>query len=341
MKSKLSETLNPINASFERESIYKALIIGLISLFVCSTLFYYFESPYNNDLSYFDSIWWGFVTWSTVGYGDYYPITLGGRIVAYILMVIGVGAFGFVTAGATSVFIENRIKKGKGLLNMNLKNHIVIIGWNNRSKIIIDEILSQDPIAKIVIIDESESITFDNPNIYFVHGDSMEDEVLHRANIKEASKAIVLANRTLDNANSVDSKSVLTCLAIDSINPDIHLVAEVLKEEYERHFSRAHVNEVIISDHMSSRIIALSVLSQSINPALKELISFNSGNSIYECKVDSSYINKPFKDLVYNYLTEKNAIVVGISNKGLNLNPDKDTVLQENDTIIYIRKDKI
>jgi len=202
-------------------------------------------------------------------------------------------------------------------------------------------VVANDPNIKIVIIDEIESISFDSPNLYFVHGDSMEDEVLERANIKEASKAIVLANRKLDDENSIDSKSVLTCLAIDAMNPNIYLVAEILKEEHERHFSRAHVNEVIISDHMSSRVMALSVLSKVVNPALKELLSFNSGNSIYEYKVESKYIDKPFKELAYDYLVEKHAIVVGISNENVSLNPDKDTLLKENDTIIYISKDRI
>ena len=40
-----------------------------------------------------DAIWWAWVTITTVGYGDYTPVTTGGRIVAMILMVIGVGIF--------------------------------------------------------------------------------------------------------------------------------------------------------------------------------------------------------------------------------------------------------
>ena len=40
-----------------------------------------------------DAIWWSWVTITTVGYGDYTPVTTGGRIVAMILMVVGVGLF--------------------------------------------------------------------------------------------------------------------------------------------------------------------------------------------------------------------------------------------------------
>ena len=60
-----------------------------------------------------DSLWWAFVTVTTVGYGDFYPVTFGGRLLAGVLMVIGVGLFGTFTAWVASWFINEEEEKEK------------------------------------------------------------------------------------------------------------------------------------------------------------------------------------------------------------------------------------
>jgi voltage-gated potassium channel len=52
-----------------------------------------------------DSVWWSFITLTTVGYGDLYPITAGGRIIAVITMIIGSGLFGTFISLVGSSFL--------------------------------------------------------------------------------------------------------------------------------------------------------------------------------------------------------------------------------------------
>ncbi len=53
-----------------------------------------------------DALWWAFVTVTTCGYGDFYPVTGAGRLIASVLMVCGIGVFGTFTAYIASMFVE-------------------------------------------------------------------------------------------------------------------------------------------------------------------------------------------------------------------------------------------
>ena len=53
-----------------------------------------------------DALWWAFVTVTTVGYGDKYPVTHGGRIIAAIAMTAGVGLFGTFTGFVAAWFLK-------------------------------------------------------------------------------------------------------------------------------------------------------------------------------------------------------------------------------------------
>lgn len=52
-----------------------------------------------------DAIWWSFATMTTVGYGDTYPVTAVGRVVALIMMLIGISLLGVVSATMASTFV--------------------------------------------------------------------------------------------------------------------------------------------------------------------------------------------------------------------------------------------
>ena len=67
--------------------------------------------PTSNIKTPSDALWWSIVTITTVGYGDRYPVSDGGRIVAAILMIVGVALFGTFTGFVASLFVEPDIKR--------------------------------------------------------------------------------------------------------------------------------------------------------------------------------------------------------------------------------------
>ncbi|MGA1837498.1 ion channel [Herbiconiux sp. 11R-BC] len=62
--------------------------------------------PTANIHNFWDALWWAFVTITTVGYGDYTPVTHTGRLIALGLMISGIALLGVVTASLASWFVE-------------------------------------------------------------------------------------------------------------------------------------------------------------------------------------------------------------------------------------------
>jgi voltage-gated potassium channel len=53
-----------------------------------------------------DGVWWAFVTITTVGYGDHFPVTNLGRQIGFVVMVLGVGTFGVLTGFLANAFLS-------------------------------------------------------------------------------------------------------------------------------------------------------------------------------------------------------------------------------------------
>lgn len=64
---------------------------------------------YFEEMSFQDAVWWSFVTTTTVGYGDLSPGTLPGRVIASLLMLIGIGLIGSLTSTITSYFLNETV----------------------------------------------------------------------------------------------------------------------------------------------------------------------------------------------------------------------------------------
>lgn len=71
------------------------------------------NDPNSNIKTAEDAIWWAYVTVTTVGYGDKFPVTTEGRFIAAILMTAGVGLFGTFTAFIASWFVVDKDTKSE------------------------------------------------------------------------------------------------------------------------------------------------------------------------------------------------------------------------------------
>lgn len=98
---------NKAQGAFTTVSILAVILIIFSSISVLQ-----FETdPNSNIKTAEDALWWSYVTITTVGYGDKFPVTTGGRIIGVFLMTGGVGLFGTFTAFVSSWFLADKKKE--------------------------------------------------------------------------------------------------------------------------------------------------------------------------------------------------------------------------------------
>jgi len=91
-----------------QSALYVVGFLVIVVLEVSALLMLPFESqsPDANITSAGDVLWWGVVTITTVGYGDQYPVTTGGRVVGVFVLAVGVALFGTFTGFLANAFLS-------------------------------------------------------------------------------------------------------------------------------------------------------------------------------------------------------------------------------------------
>lgn len=95
-----------------KEQIFLFIFVTLILVYFAAVGIYYFESEAQPEhfSSIFDSLWWAIITLTTVGYGDVYPITVGGKVFTFVILMIGLGIVAIPT-GIISSALTHAVDK--------------------------------------------------------------------------------------------------------------------------------------------------------------------------------------------------------------------------------------
>lgn len=96
-----------------KEEILLFIFVTLILIFFSAVGIYYFEHEAQPEYfsSVFESLWWAVITLTTVGYGDVYPITVGGRVFTFFILMIGLGIIAIPTAIISSALTKSMDRK--------------------------------------------------------------------------------------------------------------------------------------------------------------------------------------------------------------------------------------
>ena len=288
------------------------VLFGLIATWILGAVTISLIEP-GSFSDFKNSLWWTIVTMTTVGYGDMAPTTIGGRILAIIIMFFGISLIAIITGTISSIFTTKKIMEGKGLGKITFKNHTLICGWNNNISNLI-ELLIRSNTHDIVLINEETEDNINNilsnynkEDIRFIRGDFTLDATLENANAALANNAIILNGDEIVN----DEKIILATLSLKKISPKIKVVAQLNNQEKIAFLKRANVDVVLTNHSFESFMTTSHITNPSVAHAIEHIIDKDASNNIKNRSIPDKFIGKSFSELFNYFYNEKKEICIG------------------------------
>jgi len=325
-----------------KENLGRLVIVtfGILAIGTIGMILFEKGSAESNIKSSRDAIWWSFVTVTTVGYGDFYPTTIGGRIIGAVVMIFGIGFLGMFTATIASIFVERKLRQNKGVKALkDMKNHILLCGWNYTANEVISEIHAEDKTKEIVIVANLDEKPVGDAHVEFVRGDPADMVKLEMACFRTASAAIVLHDES--NGNERDGQGVLTVLAIKHECPEIYVCVQILDENNAEHCRRAGADEVIVTGGLTAKLLGQATLDHGVTRVVSELLSNKYGNQLYKIKCPEEYVGSTFNSVLAAFKDDHEGIILGIEKVDQFLtNPAGNTTLDSDDYLVLIAENR-
>ena len=313
------------------------LWVGLLSVFLVVAGAFAFGAF--EDKSVEESLWWAVVTTTTVGYGDFYPETTAGRVVGVVLMLMGIGLFGGVTAGLATAVLEHRSKLDKGVKQLKMKDHILISGWNATGEDMVREILADQQERDIVVVAELPERPL--KDVGFVQGE-ISEHTLQLANASEAETALVLGDQTIADLHGRDAKTLINSLTIKDYNPAIYTCIQLFDPRSRMHADVSRADEVVVIGALAGGLLSRSALDHGSSKAILSLLRADEGEEIYRVPVPHTWVDKDFGENLDRAKTERNMLLIGVEPVGeeLILNPAASYTFAKGDMIAVIAAER-
>ena len=279
--------------------------------------------------TFWHTIWWSVVTFTTVGYGDVSPTTHLGKLFGMLIMFAGY-TWNIILGGVVaSLLVMAGLKEVDELDADKYTDHTVILGWNP----MVEEILQRmqtDEEAKPVMVGAAPLIVLVNefdreelsripPNfgrldIVHLSGRYTQPVMLEKALVGQAGTVVIvpdISNVELDGPPS-ENDTVTAAYAIRDLTPSATIVAHTLDAELKDQLVRANCNQVILADEYTPDLIASHILNPGAPQLLDEVIRFANQNhqliveDMPPLLADSTHIQ------VFNFYKEhRSAILLG------------------------------
>ena len=290
-----------------------------------------------------DAVWYAVVTLTTVGYGDFYPVSVPGQIVGAIFVLSSLGVLGVLIGKVADRFATYREHRHLGHHGLDESGHIVLFGWNDSTARIVRQLQGLD--CKIVVVTRDrrhvDAIHEQFPEAAFpLYSEFDDPKWLKRVNLRRAHCVLL-------NIDS-DTDTLIHLLNLRKHFADVDFVVAVHNEALQDTFRNAGVAKVVSSDANAAHLIASVIFEPDVARFAQELITTAQDEAEfdlqqYTIEPESAAADMSFGELFRSLHEARRVLPIGLSRAdgdepALRKLPEDEVELSAGDILILIAR---
>jgi voltage-gated potassium channel len=265
-----------------------------------------------------------------------------GFVSYWLVRVAGVSLVAFATATVAARFVATVIKKEAGMGTYKGSGHVLVCGWSRKGPEIVRELRAREveDEREVVILADRDVSPLDQDGVTFVRGNPSSGDDLSRAGLERVSTVIVLADESnaSNEPDDVDTRTLLTTLAVECINPGAYSCVEVIKSENRVHFERTHSDELVVSAELTGSLLAATARTHGLTGVIADLLTHPEGQELYRLPLPPELVNQSARHALEVLKDHYDSLLVGVFvDDRCRVNPDNDTVLTAGTDLLVVR----
>jgi voltage-gated potassium channel len=276
--------------------------------------------------SFGDAVWFSIVTLTTVGYGDFYPVTTAGRLLGLAFLLGSVGLTGLLIGRFVEYITELQEKRKMGHYETDFENHVVIVGWNSFAETVAEQLVAAGRRVAVVTGDRDKvdliHEKFEDDRIHVLFTDLSNVEGFAPTNVTEARGVFV----NLDD----DTDTLITIINLRRHFGDRNYIATIDSDDLRDTFLTAGATHVLFRDGIAAKLTASYIFEPSVAEFSTDLLGSAGMQEDYDIqqyyiREGSRYDGAAYGDAMDDLRRRLNCLPIGLYKTGGGSRPSSES----------------
>ncbi len=321
------------------------LFIPLAYIIIITTLTIAEKDAANSNIkSFTDAIWYSIVTLTTVGYGDFYPVTPLGKVIGLTTIIGSLGLLGYLIGGISNIIHNYMEKKKNGFYGTKFEKHFVIIGWDDFARQVVLQVTSAGHQVAIAVDDKNHidiiNEHFTDDQVFVLFTDLTHIESFKKLNIESASTVYI-------NLND-DSKTLVFIINMKKVFGNCNYVVSLNNSELKETFNNIGVSHTITKNDIASKLVASYIFEPDVAKLTEDFMTTSVSAVDYDIQeylvIDTNpYVNKDYFEVYVDLKKKHNTVLLGLvkidkndRSRRIIKNPREGEIIELNDYLLLV-----